>query len=196
MLQLHNCFQSVGCPTSTLNTTSGLTLSSRIPVEQLGFRKFNERTSYDEYNDILKFSTMCPSLRLLGIYGSPPPKSFNDESALSTLSERNVRVRYYGSCLESPVYNLDLQTAQWKRCDGLLCTEKDFNKMESDWKEIRKRDEDGFRQVINGYRKKLRSPSATKGSVMSGNVNEDENIEHREEDIDIMVQLRIPRDRE
>ncbi|KAJ8043002.1 NLR family CARD domain-containing protein 4 [Holothuria leucospilota] len=117
LLQLHNCFKSVDFPTSTLKTTSGLTLSSRIPVEQLGLRMFKKETSDDEYIDILKFSSMCSSLRLLGIYGSPPPKSFEDTSTLSTLSNlnaRDVRVKYYGSYLESPVYTLDLLAGQWK----------------------------------------------------------------------------------
>ncbi|KAJ8043017.1 hypothetical protein HOLleu_09932 [Holothuria leucospilota] len=47
-------------------------------------------------------------------YGSPPPKSFRDESTLSDLYERNIRVKYYGSYFDSPIYNLDLQTGQWE----------------------------------------------------------------------------------
>ncbi|KAJ8043011.1 hypothetical protein HOLleu_09924 [Holothuria leucospilota] len=84
-------------------------------------------------------------------------------------------IKYYGSSLKSPVYNLDLLTGQWK---------------ELDWIRIQHTDLDEFRRVINVYRKKLRL-SATKEIVMSGNVNEDESIEHGEEDIDIMAQLRI-----
>ncbi|KAJ8043005.1 NACHT, LRR and PYD domains-containing protein 3 [Holothuria leucospilota] len=194
MLQLHNCLKSVDISTSTLNTTSGLVLPSTIPFEQLGLRLFHKRTSDDEYNDILKFSTMCPSLKLLGIYGSPPPKSFKDESILSRLNARNVRVKYYGSYLESPVYNLNLLTGKWERTsDGAQCTEEDFKQTESEWRRVGDRTEDELRRLISEYREQL-SLYATKGYVMSDNVNDDHSIEHGEEDIDIMAQLRIARD--
>lgn len=48
MLQLHNCFKSVDFSKSVLNTSSGLVLSSEIPVEKLGLRLFNKRTSAEE----------------------------------------------------------------------------------------------------------------------------------------------------
>ncbi|KAJ8043008.1 hypothetical protein HOLleu_09920 [Holothuria leucospilota] len=192
LLQLHNCFESVDFSISTLNTTSGLAMPSWILVEQLGLRMFNKRTSYDEYVDILKFSAKCPSLSLLGFYGSPPPESFKDESIPSDLQKRNVKVKYYGSYLESPVYTLDLRTGQWKRTDGAQCTEEDFNQMESDWKKVGDRDVDELRRLIFKYREQL-SLSATKGNVTPGFVNDDDSIAHGNDDIDIMSQLRIDR---
>ncbi|KAJ8020857.1 hypothetical protein HOLleu_40560 [Holothuria leucospilota] len=42
--------------------------------------------------------------------------------------------------------------------------------------------------------RRCRSLSGTKGNVTSGNVNDDDSIEHGKEDIDIMAQLRIDRD--
>ncbi|KAJ8019363.1 hypothetical protein HOLleu_42083 [Holothuria leucospilota] len=94
-VSLSNCLQSVNLSTAAIRTTSGLALTSRIPVEALAIYLYNRDMTEDEAIDILQFASMCPSLRHLSYYGCVPPRSFNVGPTLSTLKSRNVTVMAY-----------------------------------------------------------------------------------------------------
>ncbi|KAJ8051025.1 NLR family CARD domain-containing protein 4 [Holothuria leucospilota] len=113
-LSLHNCFQSVDLSTVAIRTTSGLRITSKIPIKRLAVRQYKSEMTEDEYIAILEFSSMCPSLRFLGLSGSVPPRCFNVETALSTLCSREVVVKYRGQTLQSPRYILNLLTGRWE----------------------------------------------------------------------------------
>ncbi|KAJ8019016.1 NLR family CARD domain-containing protein 4 [Holothuria leucospilota] len=89
-VSLHNCLQSVDLSTSAIRTTSGLTLTSRIPVKALAVYLSNRDMTEDEAIDILQVASMCPSLRSLTYADCVPPRSFNVGPTLSTLKSRNV----------------------------------------------------------------------------------------------------------
>ncbi|KAJ8019183.1 hypothetical protein HOLleu_42399 [Holothuria leucospilota] len=89
---LSDCLQSVDLSTAAIRTTSGLALTSRIPVKVLVVHLYNRDMTEDEAIDILQFASMCPSLCHLLYLNCVPPRSFNVGSTLSTLKSRNVTV--------------------------------------------------------------------------------------------------------
>ncbi|KAJ8019375.1 NACHT, LRR and PYD domains-containing protein 3 [Holothuria leucospilota] len=116
-LSLSNCLQSVDLSTASIRTTSGLALTSRIPVKELGVYLYNREMTEDEAIDILQFASMCRSLRLLLYYGCVPPRSFSVGPILSTLKSRNVEVTWRWAD-DAPWYILNLQSGRWENEDG------------------------------------------------------------------------------
>ncbi|KAJ8031734.1 NLR family CARD domain-containing protein 4 [Holothuria leucospilota] len=66
-VRLSNCLQSVDLSASAIRITSGLALTSRIPVKVLVVSLYNRNMTKDEAIDILQFASTCHSLRELGI---------------------------------------------------------------------------------------------------------------------------------
>ncbi|KAJ8019378.1 hypothetical protein HOLleu_42072 [Holothuria leucospilota] len=115
-VNLSNCLQSVDLSTAAIRTTSGLALTSRIPVMGLDVHLYNRDITKDEATDILQFASMCPSLRHLTYLGCVPPRSFKVGPTLSTLKSRNVRVAWRWAN-NTPWYNLNLQSGRWENKD-------------------------------------------------------------------------------
>ncbi|KAJ8031733.1 NLR family CARD domain-containing protein 4 [Holothuria leucospilota] len=87
---LFNCFRSVDLSTAAIKTTSGLDLTSRIPVKRLEVSLTITDTTEAEVISILQFASMCPSLCELLYHGCVPPRIFTDRSTLSSLESRKV----------------------------------------------------------------------------------------------------------
>ncbi|KAJ8018902.1 NLR family CARD domain-containing protein 4 [Holothuria leucospilota] len=135
---LSNCLQSVDLSTVAIRTTSGLALTSRIPVKWLEVDLYNRDMTEDEAIDILQFASMCPSLRLLVYFGCVPPRVFTNNSTLSSLKSRDVEVWWYWR-KDGTIYSLNLQTGRWENKNGgSEPTEEDFERMLSKGAETRK----------------------------------------------------------
>ncbi|KAJ8051176.1 NACHT, LRR and PYD domains-containing protein 10 [Holothuria leucospilota] len=123
-----NCLQSVDLSSQAVRTTSGLALSSRIPVKWLSIALFNREMTDDEAIAILQFAALCPSLCILTFYGCVPPRVLEGRSFLSSLKSRDVTVRWWLHTSE-PIYILNLSSGTWKHNkDGSEPTAADFER--------------------------------------------------------------------
>ncbi|KAJ8051002.1 NLR family CARD domain-containing protein 4 [Holothuria leucospilota] len=162
-VQLHNCFQLVDLSTAAIRTTSGLTLSSKIPVKQLWITLYNRGMTEDEYVTVVDYSSMCTSLHYLGLAGSPPPNSFEVGPALSSLSSRNVTVKYLGVYTWSSKCILNFSTGRWEReHDGLECTEEDFARMKEEWDRVKDDTDEAHKRDVQNERNRLRKEAEQK----------------------------------
>ncbi|KAJ8048893.1 hypothetical protein HOLleu_01395 [Holothuria leucospilota] len=156
-VSLSNCLQSVDTSAAAIKTTSGLVFTSRIPVKWIEVSLYNRDMTEDEATDVLKFASMCPSLRLL-VYGyCVPPQSFEDGLVLSNLKSRNVQVWWQGADAE-PIHILNLQSGRWENRDsGSEPTAKDFERMRSVRGERRiGRTKEMYREIVKVGRENLR----------------------------------------
>ncbi|KAJ8050772.1 NLR family CARD domain-containing protein 4 [Holothuria leucospilota] len=156
-VSLSNCLQSVDLFTPAIRTTSGLALTSKIPVKGLAVHLYNRDMTEDEAIDIIQFASMCPSLLQLWYKRCVAPQSFSLGPVLSTLKSRNVKVLWQWAN-DTSRYILNLQSGRWENeNDGSEPAEEVFERALSNLAEWRTgRTEETYRTDVKKGREKLR----------------------------------------
>lgn len=114
LVKLHNCLRPMRpAEKCALNIAPGLALTSDIACDWLQISQTNEEMTEEQANQILDFSSNCPSLRQLSIVGCVIPISFNNESTLSNLLSKKVTVKWQ-LFSKSEWYILNLEEGHWE----------------------------------------------------------------------------------
>lgn len=129
LVDLHNCLQEVNLSEAAIMIKPYTAIKSTIPIKHLVVTLSNRVMTEAEAKDILRFASMCSSLRKLWYSGCVPPQSFKDESTLTKLKSKNITVEWqlFEDC---PWYILNKETGMWEdEQNRQVPTEEDFTQL-------------------------------------------------------------------